>query len=168
MVSTLRVSYQECPPSAVSKLRMSTNHGCMNNSFAALAVVTFTSMSTHNLQNLVVCKVLYGVGICWERLWASGYLIISSFANWKPTSINSNPNLNWTGQWDDKGGRKTSQKKIVKLVTRIWTMWESFEQNYVPQSLGALQILLNRFFSVNEGAYHLIPLSFFGTMIFFH
>ena len=37
-------------------------------------------------------------------------------------------------------------KKIVKLVTRIRTMWESFEQNYVPQSLGAFQILLNGFF----------------------
>ena len=106
--STLRVSYQKCLPRAFSKLMMSTTHGCRNNSFAALALL---HERPHNSQNLVVCKVLYGVGICWERLWASGYLIISSFANWKPTSINSNPNLNWTGQWDDKGGRKTSKKK---------------------------------------------------------
>ena len=97
----------QCPPQAFSKLRVSTTHGCKTYSFAALALL---HECPHNLQNLVVCKVLYGVGICWERLWASGYLIISSFANWKPTSINSNPNLNWTGQWDDKGGRKTSKK----------------------------------------------------------
>ena len=46
-------------------------------------------------------------------LWATCYLIISSFANWKPTSINSNPNLWESGKRDDK--------RIVKLVTRIET-----------------------------------------------
>ena len=44
-------------------------------------------------------------------LWPTGYLIISSFANWKPTSINSNPNLKESGEWDDKGA--------VKLVAKL-------------------------------------------------
>ena len=56
--------------------------------------------------------------LCFKRISSltslpTGYLIISSFANWKPTSTNSNPYL--------KEGDKRDAKNPLKLVTKIET-----------------------------------------------